>query len=1418
MSRDALVVGINQYENISTLRSPSEDAETLAQLLVEYGDFKVTRLPAVKDKQNNAHRVGRRSNVSLLQIEDALVKLFKPTGPNVPETAIFFFSGHGLRKERGIQEGFLATSEVNPARNSYGLSLQWLRRLLQESPVQQQIVWLDCCYSGELLNFDEANPEERGQDRSCHFIAASREYEVAYEEVAGNHGVLTEALLQALDPNHRADGKVTNFTVTDFVRQRLSPATQLPLFHNSGGKIILTGRQPLETVRHILEGVCPYKGLQSFDCNDEDAKYFYGRTELTNKLQRKVSESNFLAVLGASGSGKSSVVRAGLLYQLKTEQQPDSTPHWFQCTMRPDKHPQQSLAQHLTAALVEPELPTIERADKLQKVQNLIDSGSVGLSQLIATIPAERAILTIDQFEECFTLCQDDAERQQFFQCLLGALDRTGNKLCLVLVMRADFLNKCLEQDYAGLAKKIEANLVTVPPMNSGELREAIVEPAKQVGLTVEEDLIAQILHDVEKSPGYLPLLQYALTELWKRRAVNWLTLSAYNHLGGVSGALQQRAEAVYASLSPEEQKIVERIFLELTQLGEGTEDTRRRVLKQEFFASQSSGKLVDRVIQKLAAERLIVTDELRAKSPIADGGVAIDVAHEALIRHWPRLRQWIEENRIALQQKRQIERAAEQWQNNGKPSRDFLLQGLQLATAEKFQQNYAETMPLSGLSLEFIRRSAQRRRESRLFIYGGVATFILGLSMTTIWAYRERNKAIHNEISALANVSEAYFQQDNQLEALVEGVKAGKKLKQIGSAPNKVHIQTVVALEQAIYDTQERNRLGHDGAVDSVAFSSDGQTIAAAGEGGTIQLWNEDGTAIGNPWHGHEGYVRSVSFSPNGKMLVSASDDGTAKLWNMDGTLHKTLEGHDGPVNNARFSPDSQMIISAGHDNMLRLWNVQGDLLKTFRGHEAIVWSARFGPDGTMIVSGSDDNTVRLWSRDGTLKKTLKGHNGPVYSVGFSPDGTVVASVSNDNTVRLWHSKDNYKQPSILRGHEKAVRSVSFSADGHIVSASNDGTVKLWSQDGKVINTFRGHSANVVSVDFRSNDKTIASASNDNTVRLWRPTSRVTFEGDGDSTPYFGFSLDGKKLILASDKGLKLWDWEHQEPKTLWKYNDAIADFSVSPSSNIIALASYDKDIKLLRWDGGQLLHWEDGQNIRKLSGHRDVVRSLSFSPDGHSLISGSDDMTVRFWDLRTGKSQVLLKHDAPVTSVRFSPTGKIIASASTAGIIALWDVDRKETVQTLKGHNEDIASLSFSPNGQMLASASDDRTVILWSRKGNHWEEFRRLQGHVDWLTDARFSTDGKIIASASDDGTIKLWNRDGTFLKDLLVEEAGISSLSFSPANQRQIAYISGYTVKIVQLELNPLLEKACNRLKDYLKSQTRHEDRQICDNLG
>lgn len=715
MNRDALLVGINQYPFLKDsptskakhLNTPASDAEAIALRLEEYGGFRVRRLP--ESIQEEQRRVDPKKLVQGDALHEAIIQLFNPVGDSIPQTALLYFAGHGLRRNLGgVTEGFLATSDSDPRKNQWGVSLRWLRELLQKSPVQQQMVWLDCCYSGELLNFAEADLGTAGEGRTRFFIAAAREFEPAEENIQGQHGVFSQVLWQGLDPRRQPEGVVNNDRLIEYIDQTLKGTPQQPIWYNPNCEIILTGERE-EVFVPTPDGVCPYKGLRFFDV--EDAPYFYGREALTQKLIERVQvgKGNFLAVLGVSGSGKSSVLRAGLMYQLQQERRLPGTEQWKIRIFTPGEQPLVSLA----TAFLDEDVTDIERAGQLKTAEEAIAQGATGLARLVRASKSPRTVLIVDQFEEVFTVCQSQIDRQQFISGLLGALKQTRDKLCLIFAMRDDFLGKCAA--YRELANLIQANLVMVTPMNAQELRQAIIEPAKKLGRKVEENLIDAILKDLgveveqqtrEPEPGMLPLLSYTLEQLWQRQTLNWLKLDSYNQLGGVQKTLENLAERAYKELSIEEQRVADQIFIKLTQLGEGTPDTRKQVPQGDLVTQAQSADLVERVIQKLTQAKLIVTSERRkGQEKVA----VVDVTHEALIRYWSRLRELLDNNREAIRTERKIQAAAEEWREKGK-SKDYLLTGLRLGEAEKFLQDEADIVPPSSLAQELIEESQKER------------------------------------------------------------------------------------------------------------------------------------------------------------------------------------------------------------------------------------------------------------------------------------------------------------------------------------------------------------------------------------------------------------------------------------------------------------------------------------------------------------------------------------------------------------------------------------------------------------------------------------------------------------------------------------------------------------------------------------
>jgi eukaryotic-like serine/threonine-protein kinase len=568
-----------------------------------------------------------------------------------------------------------------------------------------------------------------------------------------------------------------------------------------------------------------------------------------------------------------------------------------------------------------------------------------------------------------------------------------------------------------------------------------------------------------------------------------------------------------------------------------------------------------------------------------------------------------------------------------------------------------------------------------------------------------------------------------------------------------------------------ERNLVGHAGAIKSLAFSPDGHRLASASDDQTVKIWDSDTGKELAALKGHAGSVTSVAFSPDGQRVASASQDQTVKIWDSaTGKELVALKGHAGSLTSAAFSPDGKHLASASQDQTVKIWeSATGKELLTLKGHSGAVMSVAFSPDGQHLASSSDDQTVKIWeSATGKELLVLKGHSGAVTSVAFSPDGQRLASGSYDRTVKIWDSATG-KELVTLNGHADMVWSVVFSPDGHrLASGSWDRTVKVWdSATFQELFDIKGHSGWVLSVAFSPDGQRLASGSWDRTVKVWdSATDKELLALEGHARPVFSvaFSPDGHHLASGSwDHTVKIWDSATaQELFDLNGHSEAVRSVAFSPDGRRLASASDDQTVKI--WDSAT------GKDVFDLNGHSGAVTSVAFSPDGQRLASASTDKTVKIWDSATGKELFALKgHVGSVNSVAFGPDGQRLASASDDQTVKIWDSATGKELFALKGHAGRVWSVAFSPDGKHLASASHDQTVKIWDSATG--KELFALKGHAGWIWSVAFSTDGRRLASSSDDQTVRIW--DSATGKELLALEshAGFArSVAFSPDGQR------------------------------------------------
>jgi WD40 repeat protein len=1184
-----------------------------------------------------------------------------------------------------------------------------------------------------------------------------------------------------------------------------------------------------------FEGRCPYKGLDYFE--EEDAGLFFGREKLVEDLIDRANGSRTLFVTGPSGSGKSSVVRAGLIHALKQGSLKDSE-RWLYGIMKPGREPIAELAR-VTAKLAKSTNAEDEICTKAASDPTIFRRWC---EIVLGDNRGQRVLLFIDQFEEIFTQINKETANT-FIDLLDNAISTENGRVTLLFAMRSDFVSNCAI--YLKLNAMLNSQFVQIGAMSGDELVSAIAQPALRVGLSIDPELIAQIINDMQGEPGALPLMQFALKDLFDaeraKGGIISLNLNDYMQRGGIRKALERHADESFNKLDSHEQELARSIFSGLIEVGRGTQDTRRTAIFEELVPAGVDSTEVQAIVRKLADARLVTTDEMAGKDTVA-------ISHEKLIDAWPWLRKLVDENRDVIALQNETAADAKEWDEHERDA-SYLYSGARLANVnEKLKAN---KLVLSGTALDYVQNSQARQQRNRFVFIAAITVIIVLLAMAAIVFSNQADKnsqlARRNEQIALTAQAASTQAISQQATAQAASTLAVQKVKEADEQTNlarngelsaqsialrdrKFQISLLLGVEAykslasvqssgAVLDNVQAHPQilmylsGHTNAVKSVAFSPDGKTLASGSSDSTVILWEATtGKRIGQPLSvsGNTSAVNSVAFSPDGKTLAAGRSDSTVILWDVASgkPIRQPLSGHTYGVFSIAFSPDGKTLASGGGDHTVILWDVATGkrIGQPLTGHTNWVNSVTFSPDGKTLASGSWDNTIILWDVETgkPIGQPLSGHTDVVASVAFSPDGKTLASGSWDNTIILWDVESDKPIGQPLTGHTHGVTSVDFSPDGKtLVSGSNDHTVILWDvATGKPVDQpFTGHTDVVAGVAFSPDGKTLASGSGDSTIIIWKVSTnkpiRQQLSGHTSTVVSVAFSPDGKTLASGhADNTIILWDIATGKPisQPLSGHSGLVTSVTFSSNGKILASGSLDSTIIL--WDVATSK--PIGQPLR---GNATGVESVACSPDGRILASGMDDKTIILWNIATGKpiGQPLTGHTDVVDSVAFSPDGKTLASGSSDHTIILWDIATGKPIgQPLSGHTGLVASVTFSPDGKTLASGSSNHTIILWDIATGK-PIGQPLTGHTDVVDSVAFSPDGKTLASGGADTTIILWDvaTGKPFGQPLTGHTSLVSSVEFSPDGKTLASGSWDNTIIIWDVDYQSWIDKSCQR---------------------
>ncbi|BAY44204.1 WD-repeat protein [Scytonema sp. HK-05] len=1478
-----VAIGINNYNNgVRSLGKAVNDAVKIAGIIenlkptekVKYyfslapkGNFSNEVEPEVSRLGGNTYPPTKKGFCELLSYltetvgkEDRIILYFAGHGIALPFSQVTFSqvtkddrnstSSPSQMKLDDKPQGYLLFQDaVKGDRNTY-MKMDELIGSLHEIQCRHGLIILDCCFAGAIeWSLYRGITRQIGDDlvtpsildryitkNAWQILTSSSENQVTNEVLnreseqleidhrgSGENSPFVIALRKAIidgeaDLTQPKRGFIHTIRLIDYLREEIESKSiesnklqtpcifPFPLKHEQTAEFVfLLGGKKLEEIKSDLpkdpeidEKDNPYLGLLSYSTND--SKIFFGRKRLINQLfdyvKQDVKQNKFplTIVLGASGSGKSSLVKAGLI---------------------PKMFPKLENSQNIHKGWVEFR-PGLSPGDSLEQARKDIQ---------IDSIPqGEKRLLVIDQFEEVETQCKDKEQKNKFWKELIKLITENADKIDVVLTLRSDFETTLRSQfEYAFRDNSqfqtetsnywVDARF-TVPMMEREELEEAIEKPASTRVVFFEEKkdngertLVKQLSHEVAGMPGALPLLSVALQSMYKNFALRYLesvrngepvkreiTWEDYESLGGgVVGSLTKRANQLYEELVQDDayRHTVRNIMLRMISL-QGNGLTRRQVPRSELkYPDQKENERVDTVIERFSEARLIVEDSNSQREAY------VEPAHDALVLRWDKLLLWKSQDQEILYLQRRLTSTANDW----KEDKGFLW------TEEEGRLSRLKLVIKSGrnwlnkVETEFINKSIEGRRKR--------------LEENE----KQRDEALQGQVSALAALSEARFQ-DDQLGALIHILKAARIFQQLRNSESQwiqedIRLRTEVVLRQILSKVKEFNRLEDKdiplNMVAELSFTSNRAIFLLDNQGRLLKL----------------------EFTTDQQLILMRDSQRIIRFWQSDGALVQRIPPGFSPVKSssdghmiAHFIYRTSQLQQEPKANAIRLMNLEGKEVILQNDERDTLNTFAFSPNGQLIASGGSFGELYLWETDGTTIQQTQTAGNSLNAIDFSPNGDMFATGSNDGKIRFWDQNGKWRT-AIEEAHRDAIWGVSFSPDGEtLASVSTDTTVKIWkTNDATLLTTLNGHRDKVGAVCFNSDGQILASASNDGSVRLWRPNgSKLKGLDDHHTGSVYAVRFNPKQPMIATTSGqgqLILWSQDGRLLRNWGKgHNGTITALDFSPNGRMFVTAAGDREVKVWKLDDDKDKQDFHAHNLGNHTGesYLPTVFGVSFSSDNQTILlgSGSQDRKgyLELCDSESKLCRIIAEYDYQVLSVCFSPDGQMFALGKGDGSVELWrkEEDNFKLLRNFKQHDNLVLVVCFSPDGNFLATGSADKTVKLWqidnilNNTNSTTVTPTKIFAHTDQVTAVRFSPNGDMIATASYDKTVKLWNLDGTLKKTLHGHNDQVNALDFSPDGQT-LASASNDKIAILwnlklELGLDQLIDYGCEWISGYL----------------